>query len=106
MIPYNTNIVGSLPNPTIDLIIGLLTYKTLNYIHLKLKQNTIFVDSKLGDRLIGILPLTVSAAVYNTLLTTPFVFPTNPGQYAMGTGTAIQIVSAAWFHTENMQMLR
>ena len=95
MSPYNANIVGYFPNSTIGLIIGIPTYKKLNYIHLKLNQNTSSVDSNLGDRLIGLLPLTVSAAVYNTLLTTPFVVPTNPGQYATGTGTSIQIVSAA-----------
>ena len=102
----NANIVGSFPNLTIDLIIGLLTYKTLNYIHLKLKQNTIFVDSKLGDRLIGILPLTVSAAVYNNLSTTPFVVPTKPGHHTMGIGTATKITAAVWVHTEGTRILR
>ena len=92
---YNANIVGSYPNPTIELIIGMLIYKTLNYIHLKLKQNTIFIDSKLGDRLIGLLPLTVSAAVCNTLSTIPFVISTNPGHHTTGIGTTIQITATA-----------
>ena len=77
MIPYNANIVGSFPNTTIDLIISLPTYETLNSIHLKINQNTDSVDSNLGDGIIGLLPLTVSTAVYNNLLETPFVIPNN-----------------------------
>ena len=105
MSPYNTNIVGSLPNPTIDLIIGLLTYETLNSIHLELK-NTASVDSNLGYGLIGVLTLTVSTTVYNTLSTTPFVVPSNSGPHNTGTGTSIQIVAVVWVHTKNTQMLR
>ena len=96
--PYNANIFGSFSNPTIDL--------TLNSIHLNLNQNTASVDSNLGDGLIRILPLTFSAAVYNTLPTTPFVVPANPGLHATGTGTAVQIAAAVWVHTENTWILR
>ena len=91
MIPYNPNIFGSFPNTTIDLIISLPTYKTLNSIHLKINQNTASVDSNLGDGIIGLLPLTVSADVYNNLPVTPFVIPNNTGPHAMGTGNATQI---------------
>ena len=80
---------------TIDLIISLPTDKTLNSIHLKINQNTDSVDSNLGDRIIGLLPLTISAAVYKTLSTTPFVVLTNPGPRNTGTITAIQIAAVA-----------
>ena len=77
MIPYNTNIALYFPNTTIDLIISLPTYKTLNSIHLKINQNTTSVNSNLGDGIIGLLPLTISADVYNNLPDTPFVIPNN-----------------------------
>ena len=91
MIPYNTNIVGSFPNKTIDLIISPPTYETLNSIHLKINQNTASVNSNLEDGIIGLLPLTISADVYNTLPATPFVIPNNTGPHGMGTGNATQI---------------
>ena len=95
MIPYNANIVGSFPNTTIDRIISLLTYETLNSIHLKINQNTASVDSNLGDGIIGLLPLIVSAAVYNTLPATPFVIPNITGPHNTCTGNATQISAGA-----------
>ena len=91
MIPYNTNIVGSFPNTTIDLIISLPTYETLNSIHLKINQNTTSVNSNLGDGIIGLLPLTLYADVYNTLPDIPFFIPNNTDTHATGTGNATQI---------------
>ena len=92
-IPYNANIIGSFPNTTIYLIISLPPFKTLNSIHLKLNQNTASFDSKPGDEINGLLPLTVSTAVYNILSTTPFIVHTNLGPHATGNGTAIQIAA-------------
>ena len=102
--PFNANIVGSFPNMTIELIISRLTCNKLNSIHLNIKQNTAFFDSKIGYGLIGILPLTVSAAVYNTLSNIPFLVPTKPGPHTTGNITAIQIAAFTWVHTENRWM--
>ena len=106
MIPYNANIVSSFPSSTIGLIISLLSYETLKSIHLKINQNTASVDSNLGDGIIRLLLLTVSAAVYNTLLTISFVIPKNPGTQATGTGNSTHISAGVWVHTENTRMLR
>ena len=102
----NSDVVCALPNLTIDLIIGLPTYETINSNHLNLNQNATSINSNLGDGLSRILHLTISAVVYNTLLTIPFVAPTNPGPHAIITVTAIQIASTAQVHTNNMRICR
>jgi hypothetical protein len=104
----NADIIGSFPNPTIEAISGLPTYDSINAIHLKLNQNAASVDSNLGDGLNGLLPLTVSMAVYNTISNTPFVAPNNPGPHpiVVAGSTAAQLVEANRIHKEDTRIWR
>ena len=72
-------IVDGFPFPTIPPIVGTPTYNTIAEVNLKLNSNSASLQSNLGCGTLGLLPLTVSRAVYNTLSVTPFVVPVNPG---------------------------
>ena len=72
-------IVYGFPFPTIPPIVGTPTYNTIAEINLKLNSNSASVQSNLGCGTLGLLQLTVSPAVYNTLSSTPFIIPVNPG---------------------------
>ena len=71
-------IVDGFPFPTIPPIVGTPTYKTIAEVNLKLNSNSASVQSKLGCGTLGLLQLTVSPAVYNTLSSTPFIVAVNP----------------------------
>ena len=73
------NIVDGFPFPTIPPIVGTPTYNTISEVNLKLNSNSTSVQSNLGCGNLGLLQLTVSSAVYNTLLSTTFIVPVNPG---------------------------
>ena len=60
-------IVDSFPFPTIPPIVGTPTYNTIAEVNLKLNSNSASVQSNLGCGTLGLLQLTVSPAVYNTL---------------------------------------
>ena len=62
--------------------------------HFKLNANSALVQSNLGDGHLGLLYLTVSPAVYNTLSDTVFVSPVNPGAAAIITSGATAAVIA------------
>ena len=72
-------IVDGFPFPTIEPIIGTPDYESIADIHLKLNSNAASVQFNLGCGTLGLLFLTVSPAVYDTLSTTKFVPPVNPG---------------------------
>ena len=72
-------IVDGLPLPTISPIVGAPNYETIAEVHLKLKSNATSVQSNLGCGTLGLLQLTVSPAIYTTLLATDFIAPVNPG---------------------------
>ncbi len=72
-------LVANFPHPHIPPIIGQPTYETLAQLHIMLNSNAASVHSNLGNGQLGLLQITVSAAVYNTLSVTPFVIPLNPG---------------------------
>ena len=72
------NIVDSFPFPTIPPIVGTPTYNTIAEVNLKLNSNSASVQSNLGFCTLGLLKLTVSPAVYNTLSAIPFIVPVNP----------------------------
>ena len=72
-------IVDGFPLPTIPPIIGTPTYNTIAEVNLKLSSNSASVQSNLGCGTLGLLQLTVSPAVYNTLSVTSFVVTVNPG---------------------------
>ena len=79
MTSSTNKIVESFPYPTIPPIIGQPGYDTIAEVHLQLNANAASVQSHLGDGALGLLYLTVTPAVYNTLSLVPFVPPANPG---------------------------
>jgi hypothetical protein len=72
-------LVENFPHPNITPIDGQPNYETLAELHVQLNSNAASVHSNLGNGQLGLLPLTVSDVVYNTLSNTPFVTPINPG---------------------------
>ena len=70
-------IMDGFPFPMIPSIVGTPTYNTIAKVNLKLNSNSASVQSNLGCGTLGLLQLTVSTAVYNTLSVTPFVVPVN-----------------------------
>jgi hypothetical protein len=108
MSPSNADIIGAFPNPTINPIIGLLTYDSISAVHLQLNQNATSADSHLGDGTTGLLPLSVSTAVYNTISNELFEVPTNPGPnpIVQPTGTGHQIKETYRVHSENARIWR
>ena len=75
-------LVEGFPHPQILPIQGQPNYETLAELHVQLNSNAASVHSILGNGQLGLLPLAVSDAVYNTLSNTPFVVPVNPGSSA------------------------
>ena len=72
-------IMDSFPNSTISPIAGQPGCDTITEVHLKFNANAVSVQLHLGCGTLGILYLTVTPAVYNTLSATAFIPPTNPG---------------------------
>ena len=70
-------IVESFPYPNPP-IVGQPGYNTIAEVHLQITANAASVQSHLRDGTLGILYLTVTPAVYNTLNLTPFIPPANP----------------------------
>jgi hypothetical protein len=78
-------LVANFPHPHMPPIIGQPTYRyeTLAQLHIMLNsKNAASVHSNLGNGQLGLLQLTVSAAVYSTLSVTSFIVPINPGNNA------------------------
>ena len=71
-------IVDGFPFPMIPPIVGTPTYNTISEVNLKLNSNAASVQSKLGCGTLGLLQLTVSLAVYNSLSSIAFIVPVNP----------------------------
>ena len=71
-------IVDGFPFPKIPPIVGTPKYNTIAEVNLKLNSNSASVQSNLGCGTLGLLQLTVSHAIYNTLSVTAFVVPVNP----------------------------
>ena len=78
---------------------GIRTYETIAEVHIKLNLNAASVRLELGNCALGLIALTVTPAVYNTLAGVPFVSPVNPGQTFVipegATGTQIAALDAA-----------
>ena len=94
-------IVDSFPFQTINPIVGTPTYQTIAEAHLKLNSNAASVHSNIGDGALGLIYLTLSPAVYNTLSATVFLAPVNPGASAVvpAGSTAAQISELHYAHT-------
>ena len=73
------SIVDGFPFPTVQPIIGEPNYESIAALHLQLNANAASVQSHLGNGVLGLLYLTISPAVYETLSAVPFVPPVNPG---------------------------
>lgn len=76
-------LVEGFPHPHILPITGQPNYETLAELHVQLNSNAASVHSNLGNGQLGLLQLTVSTVVYNTLSNTPFITPINPGPTAI-----------------------
>ena len=76
-------IVENFPFPTIFPIVGEPNYKTIAEVHFKLNANSSLVQSNLRYGQLGLLYLTVSSSVYNTLSATVFIPSVNPGATAI-----------------------
>ena len=72
-------IIEGFAHPTITPIVGQPCYETIMPLKLSLSTNAASVNSHLGDGLLGLLWLTVTDAVFNTLSLIPFIPPLNPG---------------------------
>jgi len=85
------SIVETFPHPTLPRIEGIPSFASINELQIKLNANAASVQSDLGDGNLGLLYLTVTPTVFNTLSDTAFVEPANPGQVPIvpaGTSTA------------------
>ena len=77
--PDINKIVEGFPHPTITPIIGIPSYETLAEVHIKLNSNAASVHLELVNSALGLLSLTVTLVVYNTLAGVPFIALENPG---------------------------
>ena len=69
-----------IPHPNIAPIVGIPMYESIAELNLQLNANAASVQSNLGDWQLGLLALTVSPAVFNTLsAVVALVHPVNPG---------------------------
>ena len=69
----------SFPFLTVDPILGEPSYESIKALHQKLNINAASVRSHLGNDRLGLLYLTVTPEVYNTLSEVEFAPPPNPG---------------------------
>ena len=72
-------IVESFPYSTITPIIGQPGYDSITVVYLQLNTNDASVQSHLGDGVLGLIYLTFTPAVYNTLSLVLLVTPAKPG---------------------------
>jgi hypothetical protein len=79
MVTTIDSIVTRFPFPTVLPIVGEPNYESIAALHRQLNANSASIQSHLGNGQLGLLQLTVPAAVYNTLSATVFVAPANPG---------------------------
>jgi hypothetical protein len=73
-------ITSGFPHPIIPPILGVANYESIKTLQKALNANAASVHSNLGDGRLGLLALTVSQAVYDTLSDTAFVPLPNPAR--------------------------
>jgi hypothetical protein len=102
------SIVEGFPHPSISPIVGIPSYTTIASLNLQLNANAASIQSNLGNGTLGLLSLTVSPDVYNTLSDTPFIVPVNPGAQPIipDAATAAMIAALTRTHTENIRIWR
>ena len=100
--PSTTNkIVDGFLFPSIPPIVGYPDYEKISEVHLQINSNAALVHSNLGDGFLGLLYLTVLSVVYNTMLSSTFIPPSNPvatPDIPVGS-TAAQITALQYAHT-------
>jgi hypothetical protein len=79
MVAKMDSIAVVFPHPLLPFIIRIPIYGSFAELHIQLNANVASVQSNLGGGQLGLLPLTMSPAVYNTLSTVPFIAPVNRG---------------------------
>lgn len=79
MATITDKITAGFPHPTVTPIVGQPSYATIAELNLQLNANAASVLSNLGDGHHGLLSLTVTTEVYNTISNVIFLVPTNPG---------------------------
>jgi hypothetical protein len=101
-------IVEGFPHPTIPPIVGIPTYEAIAELNLHLNANAASVQSNLGNGQLGLLALTVSPAIFNTLSTIAFVPPANPGTTPTipGGSTGAQTQAVIRQHTTDDKIFR
>ena len=67
----------SFPFLSVDPIVGQPTYESIKNLHKKLNANAASIHSHLGNGKLGLLYLTVTEEVYNTLSDVEFMPPVN-----------------------------
>ena len=72
------NIRDVFSNLSIDPIIVQPNYKAVHSMHVQIDANAASIHSHLENGCLGLLALTVTPAIFNTLSHTPFVVPENP----------------------------
>jgi hypothetical protein len=101
--------IESFPHPVIPPIEGLPTYETITDVTRLLNANSASIHYELGDGRLGHLALTISPAVYTTLLAIPFVAPPNPGPVPIlvpDVGTTAQIQGIIRDHQKSLRIWR
>jgi hypothetical protein len=73
------NIVDGFPLPILNPVLGIPTYASIPGTNLKFKANAESIHSNLGNGTLGLLALTITPAVYNTISGVPFAIPVNTG---------------------------
>ena len=102
-------IVEGFPFPILTPIVGEPNYESIAALHNQLNANAASIPSHLGNGQLGLLSLTVSAAVYGTLSTVAFVPPVNPGTDATIEGdnpTAAQIADARFLWASEAKLFK
>ena len=79
MVATIDSIVTGFPFPSVLPIVGEPNYESIAALHRQLNASSASIQSHLRNAPLGLLQLTVSPAVYNTLSATAFLPPVNPG---------------------------
>ena len=98
----------SFPFLTIEPIVGQPTYEMIKELQKKLNANAASIHSHLENGRLGLLYLTVTPQVYNTLSDVEFVPPRDPGPnvHYLEEGTQYQIRAAEKAHEEETRLFQ
>ena len=108
MVASIDKILKAMPHSSIPPIIGHPTYSSIHEIHQFLISNAASIQSNLGCGTLGLIYLTLSPTVYDTLSATLLVPPPNPGTTVKipSTATASQTSSIRQAHDEAQEIFK